>query len=147
MKATAFIRAAAEQPRALNVLGEEITVLASGEATGGYEVFLQRGHTGDGPPPHTHDWDETFYVIAGSVEIGAGDQSQLCQPGAIAHAPAGTPHWFRFHTDGAMVSVTSRLGASEFYADVDRATSGATSAVETTVAVALRHGMTFPEAA
>ena len=31
---------------ALNIVGEHVTVLASGEATEGYEIFLQRGPEG-----------------------------------------------------------------------------------------------------
>src|SRR6185312_3941170 len=107
----AFITNRPQQPRALNVLGEAITVLASGEDTGGYEVFRQEGQAGQGPPPHAHDWDETFCVVAGEVEVAAGDHTALVKPGGIAHVPAGTLHWFRFVTDGAMISITSRLGA------------------------------------
>ena len=51
--------------RPLNVVGEQITVLASGDRTGSYEVFHQIGPEGSGPPPHSHPWDEAFYVVAG----------------------------------------------------------------------------------
>lgn len=40
-----FVVTHANSPRPLNVVGEKVTVLASGDQTGGYEVFLQ-----DGPP-------------------------------------------------------------------------------------------------
>jgi hypothetical protein len=42
---------------ALNVVGTEVTVLASNEATQSYGITLQQGAEGTGPPPHTHDWD------------------------------------------------------------------------------------------
>ena len=48
--------------QALNVVGEQISVLASGDQTGSYEVFHQGGPEGSGPPPHHHPWDEAFYV-------------------------------------------------------------------------------------
>ena len=54
-------------PQALNVVGERITVLASGEQTGSYEVFHQAGPEGSGPPPHNHPWDEAFYVTRGEI--------------------------------------------------------------------------------
>ena len=41
----------ADRARPLNVVGEHITVLASGEATGSYEVFLQEGPEGAAPSP------------------------------------------------------------------------------------------------
>ena len=108
--------------RPLNVVGEEITVLASGERTHGYEVFLQRGAAGTGPPPHSHDWDETFYVTKGEIEFGLGEATtSVAKPGTLVHVPAGATHWFRFcEGGGEMVSLTSRLGASKLFADIDR---------------------------
>ena len=35
-----------ERPKALDLIGEDITVLASGTQTGSYEIFLQGGCTG-----------------------------------------------------------------------------------------------------
>ena len=56
-----------EAPHLLKVVGEEITVLASGTQTEGYEIFRQAGPEGSGPPPHSHRWDESFYVIGGEI--------------------------------------------------------------------------------
>jgi quercetin dioxygenase-like cupin family protein len=146
MSTSAFITRASELPRPLNVVGEMITVLAGGDATGGYELFLQEGRAGQGPPPHSHDWSETFYVLAGEIEIAAGDRSAVCRAGDIAHAPAGVAHWFRFLTDGKMVSVTSRPGASKFFADMDRDAPGQPTGPEglaPVMAVANRHGISI----
>ena len=59
-------------PEPLNLVGEKLTVLASGEQTGSYEVFHQAGPEGSGPPPHNHPWDEAFYVIRGEIAFGIG---------------------------------------------------------------------------
>lgn len=108
-------------PRPLNVVGEQITVLASGAQTGGYEVFFQAGPEGAGPLPHSHDWDECFYVTGGEVAFGVGDEQLTGRPGTFVHLPAGTVHWFRFGKGGGqMVSMTSREGASHLFADLDR---------------------------
>jgi len=141
MPGPGIIRAVADRGPALRVLGEEITVLASGAETGGYELFVQKGGPGMGPPPHAHDWDESFYILQGELDIGVGEAVAVCGPGALVHVPAGTIHWFRFRSEGEMLSVTSRLGASLFFAEVDRATGGAND-VERTVAVAHGHGLT-----
>jgi quercetin dioxygenase-like cupin family protein len=106
---------------ALNIVGEHVTVLASGEATGGFEIFLQRGPEGSGPPPHSHPWDESFYVISGSIDFGIDAESMTAALGTLDHLPAGTVHWFRFGTGGGeMVSMTSRLGASKMFTDMAR---------------------------
>jgi hypothetical protein len=55
-----FIVAPEDYAPALDIVGEHVTVLASGEATESYEVFHQRGPEGSGPPPHSHPWDESL---------------------------------------------------------------------------------------
>lgn len=40
---------------ALNVVGTEVTVLASNEAAQSYGIALQQGKEGTGPPLHSHD--------------------------------------------------------------------------------------------
>jgi quercetin dioxygenase-like cupin family protein len=111
----------ATAPPPLNVVGEQITVLASGYQTGGYEIFHQAGPEGAGPPPHSHPWDEAFYVMKGAIAFGVGEREIVAQPGTMVHVPAGATHWFRFcEGGGEMVSVTSREGASHLFADIDR---------------------------
>jgi hypothetical protein len=56
----AFVVTPATRPAPLNVVGEQITVLAPGSRTAGYEIFRQEGPEGSGPPPHCHPWDESF---------------------------------------------------------------------------------------
>lgn len=108
-------------PRALNVVGEHITVLASGTQTGSYEIFHQAGPEGSGPPPHSHPWDEAFYVIQGEIAFGIGDRELIARTGTLVHLPAGTTHWFRFGAGGGeMVSMTSCEGASRMFTDFDR---------------------------
>jgi quercetin dioxygenase-like cupin family protein len=111
----------ATAPPPLNVVGEQITVLASGAQTQGYEIFHQAGPEGSGPPPHSHPWDEAFYVMKGEIAFGVGDREVVARPGTMVHVPAGATHWFRFcEGGGEMVSVTSREGASHLFADIDR---------------------------
>jgi hypothetical protein len=50
----AFVVTPETAPAPLNVVGEKITVLASGAQTGSYEIFRQAGPEGSGPPPHSH---------------------------------------------------------------------------------------------
>ncbi|MGH6909907.1 MAG: cupin domain-containing protein [Phenylobacterium sp.] len=105
-------------------MGEQITVLASGAQTGSYEIFHQAGPEGSGPPPHSHPWDEAFYVVKGEIAFGVGEKELIAQPGTLVHLPAGTTHWFRFGKGGGeMVSMTSREGASHMFTDFDREVS------------------------
>lgn len=126
----------------LNIVGEHVTVLASGEATEGYEIFLQRGPEGSGPPPHSHPWDESFFVTKGQIDFGIGAESKTAMPGTLVHLPAGTVHWFRFATGGGeMVSMTSRLGASKMFTDFAREIAPVNPDLATLADVGGRHGL------
>jgi quercetin dioxygenase-like cupin family protein len=110
-----------QAPRPLAVVGEHITVLASADQTGSYEIFRQVGAEGSGPPPHAHPWDESFYVINGQISFGIDSNEEIAVPGTLVHLPAGTTHWFRFGAGGGeMISMTSRAGASHMFTDFDR---------------------------
>ena len=79
------------------------------------------GPEGSGPPPHSHPWDESFYVFKGEIAFGFDATDTVAGPGTLVHIPAGTTHWFRFGKGGCeMVSMTSREGASRLFADFDR---------------------------
>ena len=142
MNAKAFVVTPMNRPQELNVVGEHITVLASGAATGGYEIFLQEGPESSGPPPHSHPWDESFYVVKGRIEFGIGEDKLVAVPGTLVHLPAGTTHWFRFGEGGGqMVSMTSRLGASRMFTDIDREISPTRPDLEKLIGVGARHGL------
>ena len=128
--------------RPLSVVGEKITVLASSEQTGGYEIFLQAGPEGSGPPPHNHPWDESFYVIKGEMAVGIDKSDMIAVPGTLVHLPGGTTHWFRFGKGGCeMVSMTSREGASRLFADIDREISPEKPDLGKLIEIARRHGL------
>jgi quercetin dioxygenase-like cupin family protein len=142
MSAQPFVTTPQTYPRSLHVVGEQITVLASGAATGGYEIFLQQGDEGSGPPPHNHDWDESFYVTKGEIEFGIEHETKIAGAGTLVHLPAGTTHWFRFGKGGAeMVSMTSRAGASALFADIDREVKPGPPDFEKLGGIATRHGL------
>ena len=98
-----FVVTPKDYDRTLNIVGEQLTVLASGARTGGYEVFLQRGPEGSGPPAHNHPWDESFYVTKGEIEFGIDKEHMVATAGTLVHLPAGTTHWFRFGKGGGCV--------------------------------------------
>ncbi|HMK13105.1 MAG TPA: cupin domain-containing protein [Acidimicrobiales bacterium] len=135
-----------DQSPQLKMVGEELTILASGAQTGSYEIFRQAGPEGSGPPPHRHDWDEAFYVIAGEVQFGVDDQQDLvARAGTLVHVPGGSMHWFRFGEGGGeMISMTSREGASAFFTEVDREVSPVDPDLGALVGIAAAHKIEIP---
>jgi len=139
----AFVVKPGEAPSPLKLVGEQITVLASGAQTGSYEIFLQVGPENSGPPPHNHPWDESFYVVKGEIAFGIDDSETTALPGTLVHLPAGTTHWFRFGKGGGeMISMTSREGASRMFTDMDREISPENPDLAKLVAIGERHGLT-----
>jgi quercetin dioxygenase-like cupin family protein len=135
-----------QAPAPLEVVGEQITVLAPGSRTGSYEIFRQAGPEGSGPPPHSHPWDEAFYVVDGEVVFGVDDQQDVvAHSGTLVHVPNGSTHWFRFGAGGGvMISMTSCAGASEFFTEVDQKVSSTDPDLGALVGIASSHGLNIP---
>jgi quercetin dioxygenase-like cupin family protein len=143
MTASPFFVRTTDYAQPLNVVGEHITVLASGRKTGSYEIFIQEGPEGSGPIPHTHPWDESFFVIRGEVDFSFGEGGpRAASVGTLVHVPAGAKHWFRWRQGGgAMLSITSRTGASEMFSDIHAEIAPDQPNVERLMAIAARHGL------
>jgi quercetin dioxygenase-like cupin family protein len=118
-----FVVLPENRSRAIDVVGEKITVLASKQ-----------------DPPHSHDWDESFFVLNGNVQFGFDGDEMLATPGTLVHLPAGTEHWFKFESDdGQMLSVTGLgSGAAAFFTQVDADVSDG-SDIEALGVVAAKH--------
>jgi quercetin dioxygenase-like cupin family protein len=109
----------------LQVVGEQIRVLAPAARTGSYEIFLQSGSDGAGPPPHTHPWDEAYFVIEGRLEVLLADRKLEVAAGKLVFVPRGTTHAFRILGPSTkFLSINSHGDASEFFTAVDRETGG-----------------------
>jgi mannose-6-phosphate isomerase-like protein (cupin superfamily) len=79
------------------IVGDTMTLMATGESTAGRLVLLENlTAPGGGPPPHVHTReDEFFYVLDGTFEIRIGDELHALGPGGFAYVPRGTAHNFR----------------------------------------------------
>lgn len=122
MSTRPFIIKPSERKPALNVVGIQITILASEGDIQDQQVTVQSGAEGAGPPPHSHDWDETFYVTRGQVEFLCGGEASTCTVGTLVHVPAGTVHAFTFGPGGGeMFEITGKgSNAAAMFTAVDR---------------------------
>lgn len=144
MRTEPFVVAPRDYANAMDVLGVRITVLASNRATGGYEITLQEGAEGAGPPPHSHAWDESFFVLEGRVEISCAGRSTVCESGTFVHVPAGTVHGYRFCAGGGRMFEVSSAGgrAVEMFTNVSRAIPPGPPDIPQLLDVLLRNGVT-----
>ena len=83
------------------IVGDTMTLKATGQATDGRLLLLENLTTpGGGPPPHIHTReDEFFYVLDGEFEIRIGDELHTLGPGGFAFVRRGTVHNFRNTSD------------------------------------------------
>lgn len=106
----------------LSVIGTSITVLASAKDSQDQQITLQSGDEGMGPPPHSHDWTESFYVTRGQVQFTCSGETTMCPAGSFVYVPAGTVHAFSYGPGGGEFLEVTGVGsrAVEMFIDIDR---------------------------
>lgn len=77
--------------------GDTYTVKLDAASTGGTLGLVEASiPPGSGPPPHRHAHeDETFYLLAGSLEVQANDDVVTATAGDVVFLPRGALHTFR----------------------------------------------------
>ena len=105
----------------IGLVGDTYTVLLSGEDTKGrfclIDMFVPPG---GGPPPHRHDFEESFILLEGEIEATFRGQKTAVKAGSTIHIPANAPHQFQNTTahPARMVCICSPAGQEEFFASV-----------------------------
>lgn len=75
--------------------GSDTSKTFDGHAHGAnVSFFLTHTPPGRGPGLHTHPYEETFIVEAGTVEFRVGEDTVEVGAGHVVVVPAGTPHGF-----------------------------------------------------
>ncbi len=112
----------ADRNAALDVVGTKITVLASGDDSNRQQITLQSGSEGTGPPPHSHGWDEYFFVTSGQIRFTVAGETTICPAGTLVQIPAGTVHSFAYGPGGGeMIEITGgQSQAIEMFTAMDR---------------------------
>jgi AcrR family transcriptional regulator/quercetin dioxygenase-like cupin family protein len=120
--ANVFIRNADEGRTFLVGGGDYVTVKVRGAEVGDeYCMFEASTTPGFGPPLHTHEWAESFYVLEGQFEFQrvAGDRIETITggPGTTVVVPPGVPHAFRngLATMSKMLIVHVPAGLESFF--------------------------------
>ena len=79
----------------LHVLGTQVRFLCEGDATrGAWSLMQVTLPQGAGPPPHTHDWDEAYFVLEGTVQFNLAGERLTASAGDFVYTPCGLAHGF-----------------------------------------------------
>jgi quercetin dioxygenase-like cupin family protein len=105
----------------LGVAGDTYTILLSGKDTAGrYCLIDMHVPAGGGPPPHRHDFEESFTVLAGEIEVTFRGQRQTIGTGQVINIPANAPHQFRNQSaePARLLCLCSPAGLEEMFLEI-----------------------------
>jgi uncharacterized cupin superfamily protein len=75
---------------------------------------------GGGPPPHRHDFEETFILLEGQMEATFRGQNSTVRAGETLNIPANAPHQFHNASGEAvrMLCICAPAGQEKFFLEV-----------------------------
>jgi quercetin dioxygenase-like cupin family protein len=105
----------------IGLVGDTYTILVTGEDTAGkYTLIDMHVPPGGGPPPHRHDFEETFILLEGEMEATFRGKKSFVRAGDTLHIPANSPH--QFHNTSTepvrMLCICSPAGQEKFFIEV-----------------------------
>jgi quercetin dioxygenase-like cupin family protein len=105
----------------LGVTGDTYTILLSGMDTAGrYTLIDMHVPPGGGPPPHRHDFEETFILLDGELQATFRGEERIVRGGETIHIPANAPH--QFHNASSkpvrMLCICSPAGQEQFFKEL-----------------------------
>jgi quercetin dioxygenase-like cupin family protein len=105
----------------IGIVGDTYTILLSGKDTAGQFCLIDMHiPPGGGPPPHRHDFEETFTILKGELEFTFRGAKKTFGSGATIHIPANAPHQFRNSSaePARLHCICSPAGQEEFFMKV-----------------------------
>jgi quercetin dioxygenase-like cupin family protein len=116
----------------IGLVGDTYTITVTGEETAGrFSVIDMHIPPGGGPPPHRHDFEETFILLEGEMEATFRGQKVTVKTGDTLTIPANAPHQFKNVSTEAvrLICICAPAGQEKFFMEV-----GAPVATRTTAA-------------
>jgi quercetin dioxygenase-like cupin family protein len=105
----------------VGLVGDTYTILLSGNNTAGrYCLIDMHIPPGGGPPPHRHDFEESFTLLEGEIEASFRGANSVVRAGETIHIPANAPHSFTNASKQTvrLLCLCAPAGQEEFFAQV-----------------------------
>jgi quercetin dioxygenase-like cupin family protein len=105
----------------VGVVGDTYTILLTGNDTNGRFCLIDM-HVppGGGPPPHRHDFEETFVMLEGELELTFRGSKSVARAGDTVNIPSNAPH--QFHNSSRkpvrMLCLCSPAGQEKFFLEI-----------------------------
>ncbi len=110
----------AELPH-LGIAGDTYMILLTGKDTAGrYCLIDMHVSPGGGPPPHRHNFEESFTVLKGEIEATFRGRRSTVQAGQVINIPANAPHQLQNKSEEAarLLCLCSPAGQEEFFMEI-----------------------------
>lgn len=105
----------------IGLVGDTYTVLLSGNDTNGRYCLIEMDiPPGGGPPPHRHDFEESFILLDGEIMATFRGEKTTVRQGETLHIPANAPHQFTNATKESvrLLCLCAPAGQEDFFAQV-----------------------------
>jgi quercetin dioxygenase-like cupin family protein len=105
----------------VGVVGDTYTILLTGDDTAGQFCLIDMHvPSGGGPPPHRHDFEETFTILEGELELTFRGSKSVAHAGDTVHIPANAPHQFHNSSQKVvrMLCICSPAGQEKFFLEI-----------------------------
>jgi len=105
----------------IGLVGDTYTTLLAGKDTAGRFCLVDMHiPPGGGPPPHRHDFEESFILLEGEIEATFRGVKSVIRAGETVHIPANAPHRFQNTSSqpARLLCICSPAGQEEFFAEV-----------------------------
>lgn len=105
----------------LSIAGDTYTILLTGQDTAGrYCLIDMHVPPGGGPPPHRHDFEESFTVLEGEIEVTFRDERRMARTGETVNIPANAPHNFQNKSEhnARLLCICAPAGQDEFFLQI-----------------------------
>jgi mannose-6-phosphate isomerase-like protein (cupin superfamily) len=103
------------------VVGDTYTILLTGKDTDGRFCLIDMHiPPGGGPPPHRHDFEETFVLLEGEVDVTFRGKKSVARGGETVNIPSNAPH--QFHNSSSkpvrLLCICSPAGQENFFLQI-----------------------------
>lgn len=105
----------------VGLVGDTYTITVSGNDTNErFCVIDMHIPPGGGPGPHRHDFEETFILLEGEIEVTFRGKKAIVRAGDTVNIPSNAPHQFHNASTGParMICICSPAGMDRFFIEV-----------------------------
>jgi len=94
--------------------------LTGDDTNGRYCLIDMHIPPGGGPPPHRHDFEESFTILEGEMEATFRGEKSVVRAGETINIPANAPHQFQNKSQQPvrLLCICSPAGQEKFFQEV-----------------------------